>query len=197
MSRYPAIPEFANTPESMATSLRAMKMILEQLTSARQGQATVALVFVQPFAPGVDQNPGYGSLWINPETNAEHWWDGNTWKQVVGSGSPGAAGSPGVGVPVGGTTGQALVKASNADYHTEWFTIPGLSAKWIDYAVSYSSLPVQLLSDASGQVFEYRYNNDTYTLYRFIATDGSVDGFYTSFNGSVTSGLVVSKEATV
>lgn len=31
-------------------------------------------------------------------------------------GIPGVPGDPGVGVPVGGTTGQYLVKATNADY---------------------------------------------------------------------------------
>lgn len=38
-------------------------------------------------------------------------------------GYPGASGSkgdPGVGVPVGGTTGQVLAKDSNSDYDTEW-----------------------------------------------------------------------------
>lgn len=35
-------------------------------------------------------------------------------------GPAGAAGADGVGVPAGGTTGQALVKASNVDYDTEW-----------------------------------------------------------------------------
>jgi hypothetical protein len=29
------------------------------------------------------------------------------------------------GVPVGGTTGQALVKTNNTDYCTEWSTISG------------------------------------------------------------------------
>ncbi len=33
---------------------------------------------------------------------------------------PGIPGSPGVGVPEGGTTGQALVKASDDDFDTEW-----------------------------------------------------------------------------
>jgi len=33
-------------------------------------------------------------------------------------------GEDGVGVPAGGTTGQALVKASGADYDTEWATAP-------------------------------------------------------------------------
>jgi hypothetical protein len=35
-------------------------------------------------------------------------------------GAPGADGADGVGVPAGGTTGQALVKNSNTDFDTEW-----------------------------------------------------------------------------
>lgn len=37
-------------------------------------------------------------------------------------GPPGADGAAGQGVPTGGTTGQVLKKASNADYDTEWAT---------------------------------------------------------------------------
>ena len=37
----------------------------------------------------------------------------------------GLAGAPGVGVPAGGTTGQALVKASGADYDTTWASVGG------------------------------------------------------------------------
>jgi hypothetical protein len=35
----------------------------------------------------------------------------------------GADGADGIGVPVGGTTGQALIKSSNTDYATEWGTV--------------------------------------------------------------------------
>ena len=38
-------------------------------------------------------------------------------------GADGADGAPGVGVPAGGTTGQVLVKKSDADYDTEWATL--------------------------------------------------------------------------
>jgi len=37
-------------------------------------------------------------------------------------GNPGAAGPPGQGVPVGGTTGQALVKKTGTDFDTQWAT---------------------------------------------------------------------------
>lgn len=36
----------------------------------------------------------------------------------------GAQGDPGVGVPPGGTTGQVLVKQSDADFDTAWVTLP-------------------------------------------------------------------------
>lgn len=36
----------------------------------------------------------------------------------------GGGGSPGVGVPVGGTTGQLLAKATATDYDTEWVDAP-------------------------------------------------------------------------
>ena len=38
-------------------------------------------------------------------------------------GTDGTNGTNGVGVPIGGTTGQALVKKTNADYDTEWATL--------------------------------------------------------------------------
>lgn len=41
---------------------------------------------------------------------------------------PGADGTDGQGVPVGGTTGQVLAKASNADYVTEWVDASGGSS---------------------------------------------------------------------
>lgn len=40
-------------------------------------------------------------------------------------GSAGAAGATGAGVAAGGTTGQALVKASGTDYDTTWATVSG------------------------------------------------------------------------
>lgn len=54
------------------------------------------------------------------------------WKwlpSTYGSGGGGAStpGPPGPGVPVGGTTGQILEKASNADYATQWVTPSGTS----------------------------------------------------------------------
>jgi hypothetical protein len=38
------------------------------------------------------------------------------------SGTPGAPGDPGVGIPTGGATGQRLAKIDGTDYNTEWVT---------------------------------------------------------------------------
>ena len=44
-------------------------------------------------------------------------------------GNDGARGLPGTGVPIGGTTGQALVKKTNADYDGEWVDPVDISGK--------------------------------------------------------------------
>lgn len=49
------------------------------------------------------------------------------------SGSSGANGSNGVGVPVGGSTGQVLAKASATDYDTEWVDQSGAGGSNITY----------------------------------------------------------------
>ena len=40
-------------------------------------------------------------------------------------GSRGPSGTQGIGVPVGGTTGQSLTKIDNTDYNTQWSTVVG------------------------------------------------------------------------
>lgn len=46
-------------------------------------------------------------------------------------GPPGLPGPEGVGLPEGGTQGQILEKASNADFDFNWFTVPGLNPEVI------------------------------------------------------------------
>ena len=50
---------------------------------------------------------------------------GTYWDLMAPKGDTGPAGADGIGIPTGGTTGQALVKNSNTDYDTEWATITG------------------------------------------------------------------------
>jgi hypothetical protein len=52
-------------------------------------------------------------------------WEIIAQEQRGPKGDTGAAGSNGVGVPVGGTTGQVLAKIDGTDYNTEWVTPSG------------------------------------------------------------------------
>jgi len=75
---------------------------------------------VDPTTEGVD-----GDFYINTATSTLFGPKASgTWPSgVLLIGADGADGVDGVGVPVGGTTGQALIKSSNTDYATEWGTV--------------------------------------------------------------------------
>lgn len=82
------------------------------------------------------------------------------------------------------TTGDiaALVAGSS-------FTI---NTSWIGLATGYASVPTGPTNVTGGKVYTYTYTGPT-TRYRFIANDGSIDAFYSGFNGSSVSGLIVTK----
>lgn len=99
------------------------------------------LIYENDIIIGVEPNPywafimgnsGKGENGITPQLKIENgrWMlsmnEGQTWEDIgQATGNPGQNGTDGVGVVPGGTTGQALVKKSNADYDTEWKTISG------------------------------------------------------------------------
>jgi hypothetical protein len=73
-----------------------------------------------------------GSLAAAPESPSLNWgyyntaegksyiWDGDSWEMIAQDGTDGVNGQ---GVPIGGTTGQVLVKKSDTDYDVEWVTL--------------------------------------------------------------------------
>lgn len=67
-----------------------------------------------------------GDTWVAEDTGIGHTWNGTAWiasGQVRGpQGATGPTGPAGQGIAPGGTTGQALVKRSNADHDTQWTT---------------------------------------------------------------------------
>lgn len=86
MSNFPTIPEFINTPEEMATALRAIKMSVEILAGLRQGEALGApQVFVQAVEPAPTRAISYkrGDLWVNTSSNRLYFWAGSLW-QIIG-----------------------------------------------------------------------------------------------------------------
>jgi hypothetical protein len=66
---------------------------------------------------------------------------------------------------------------------------------WMTLVRGYNTTPTLCATITTGDVYTYNYNSSpsNITYYRFIATDGTVDAFYTSFNGTSLSGLVASK----
>ena len=70
---------------------------------------------------------------------------------------------------------------------------------WMTLVRGYNTTPTLLATIGTGEVYTYIYNSSpsNITYYRYIATDGSADVFYTSFNGTTLSGVVASKSITI
>ena len=108
-----------------------------------------------------------GDVYQAADTGVFYVWDGSTWDNIgtfagpqgpqgpqgpAGAdgtdGADGADGADGVGVIAGGTTGQALVKASNTDYDTQWSDVTAVAAL-------NDLTDVTIASPSDGQVLEY------------------------------------------
>jgi hypothetical protein len=85
--------------------------------------------------------------------------------QVVGATGP--AGPIGPGVKVGGSTGQALVKASNSDFDTAWLTVSGLTSVRSPYI--FLSTGTLIVEPGINQLF-----NDTGSTLQITAVRASV-----------------------
>lgn len=99
MPKFSAIPDFTNNIESMATTLRAMKDVVEQLGGLRQGENLGApSMFVQMVAPKTTlrQTLKRGDLWVqtNPNDSGNgsntlpgnlYYWDGSVWHEIYKS----------------------------------------------------------------------------------------------------------------
>lgn len=92
MLKHTTIPDFdQNDTQSMATTLRAMKEIVETLAGLRQGQALGApQMFIQSTAPTSVQNSrirltvaAKGDLWINDSAGTISYFDGNKWVELT------------------------------------------------------------------------------------------------------------------
>ena len=70
---------------------------------------------------------------------------------------------------------------------------------WMTLVRGYNTTPTLCATIVTGDVYTYVYNSSpsNVTYYRYIATDGSVDAFYTYYSGSTLSGLVASKSITI
>lgn len=83
MSRFPSVPEFANSPQEINTALRAIKQSIEQLAGLRQGESKGApQVFVQSTQPDGARAITYkmGDFWIDTSDNTLKYWTGTNWQ---------------------------------------------------------------------------------------------------------------------
>lgn len=76
-------------------------------------------------------------------------------------------------------------------------TTPSTSGelKWIDYASNYEAEPAFQSTIAAGDVYLYTYANGS--LYRLVGSNPYTDRFYSAFDGSTVSGLVVERSMTI
>lgn len=92
MLKHTTIPDFdQNDTQSMATTVRAMKEIVETLAGLRQGEALGApQIFIQSTAPAAVQNSrirlttaAKGDLWINDSAKTFNYFDGTKWVELT------------------------------------------------------------------------------------------------------------------
>jgi hypothetical protein len=75
----------------------------------------------------------------------------------------------------------------------------GTLLDWMTLVRGYKSVPTLSATLASGKVYSYLYASQPSdkAYYRFIATDGSEDSFYASFDGTSLSNIVAKKAITL
>lgn len=67
---------------------------------------------------------------------------------------------------------------------------------WMALIRGYKTVPVFNTDISFGKVYDYTYQTSTTDVvyYRYIALDGSLDAFYTMFDGSNVAGLITEKK---
>lgn len=73
---------------------------------------------------------------------------------------------------------------------------PSSFPTWTDLATGWNAEPVFNTTLVGGEVYTYTYDGPA-TYYRYIATDGSIDGFYENFDGITLTVLVKEKKITI
>ncbi len=98
-------------------------------------------------------------------------------------------------VPVPGPTG--ATGATGAQGPTGPQGDPGVDnfPTWTDLATGWNTEPVFNTALAGGDVYDYVYDGPV-TYYRYIANDGSIDAFYSGFDGVNLTGLIKEKQIT-
>lgn len=89
-----------------------------------------------------------------------------------------------------------IIGAWGKEFNTGFTSAAGATNDWIKLTTSFSSRPTFNTTLLGGKVYNYPYNSDALTLFRYIAAGGS-DRFFQTFNGTTLDGLVATKEQTI
>lgn len=116
------------------------------------------------------------------------------------TGPAGPAGADGLGVPAGGTTGQVLAKASNADNDTEWAAAPsslpsqtGQSGKYLTTDGTTASWST--IASGGPQVATFAFTGNLVTatgvMRWYIPQNATITGVYASVNTAPTGAAIL------
>lgn len=122
-------------------------------------------------------------------------------KETNGDGGGYYTGAPVGSFGITGTKSNAagelvIIGAWGKEFNTGFTAGGGVTNDWITLTTSFSSIPTFNTALLGGSVYNYLYNNDTLTLFRYIAAGGS-DRYFQTFNGTSLGGLVATKAQTI
>lgn len=122
-------------------------------------------------------------------------------KETNGDGGGYYTGAPVGSFGITGTKSNAagelvIIGAWGKEFNTGFTAGGGVTNDWITLTTSFSSIPTFNTALLGGSVYNYLYNNDTLTLFRYIAAGGS-DRYFQTFNGTSLGGLVATKAHTI
>ena len=122
-------------------------------------------------------------------------------KETSGDGGGYYTGAPVGSFGITGTKSNAagelvIIGAWGKEFNTGFTGGAAVTNDWIKLTTSFSSIPTFNTELLGGSVYNYLYNNDTLTLFRYIAAGGS-DRYFETFDGTTLGGLVATKAQTI
>jgi len=122
-------------------------------------------------------------------------------KETSGDGGGYYTGAPVGSFGITGTKSNAagelvIIGAWGKEFNTGFISDAPVTNDWIKLTTSFSSIPTFNTELLGGSVYNYLYNNDTLTLFRYISAGGS-DRYFETFDGTTLGGLVATKAQTI